>query len=195
VEDVELKNTLADYASQKGMLQKAIAGIASSRDRASNSIDVVDFEIDKIEAELTSVKPTVTATNKILRNFGFRGFSLDPACVGNSYRLIRADGKDAKQSLSEGEKTFVTFLYFYHLLRGSITTSGITSDRIVVIDDPVSSLDSDVLFIVSSVIKELIVEVGKPSSHIKQVVVLTHNIHFYKDVTCDLRRKPDKSPR
>ena len=191
--DVELKSTLADYASQMGMLQKAIAGIASSRDRASNSIDAVDFEIDKIETELTTVKPTVTAINKILRNFGFRGFSLDPACVGNSYRLIRADGKDAKQTLSEGEKTFVTFLYFYHLLRGSVTTSGITSDRIVVIDDPVSSLDSDVLFIVSSLIKELFIEVRKPGSHIKQVVVLTHNIHFHKEVTYDQRRKPDKS--
>lgn len=190
---VELKNTLSDYASGKDILQKAIAGIASSRDRASASIDAVDVEIDKIETDLTSVKPTVTAINKILRNFGFRGFSLDPACVGNSYRLIRADGRDAKQTLSEGEKTFVTFLYFYHLLRGSVTTSGITSDRIVVIDDPVSSLDSDVLFIVSSLIKELFVEVRKRGSHIKQVLVLTHNIHFHKEVTYDQRRKPDQS--
>lgn len=190
---IELKNTLSDYFSGKDTLQKAIAGIASSRDRASASIDAVDVEIDKIETDLTSVKPTVTAINKILRNFGFRGFSLDPACVGNSYRLIRADGKDAKQTLSEGEKTFVTFLYFYHLLRGSVTTSGITSDRIVVIDDPVSSLDSDVLFIVSSLIKELFIEVRKPGSHIKQVLVLTHNIHFHKEVTYDQRRKPDQS--
>lgn len=189
----ELKNTLSDYVSGKDTLQKAIAGITSSRDRASASIDAVDVEIDKIETDLTSVKPTVTAINKILRSFGFRGFSLDPACVGNSYRLIRADGKDAKQTLSEGEKTFVTFLYFYHLLKGSVTASGITSDRIVVIDDPVSSLDSDVLFIVSSLIKELLVEVRKPSSHIKQVVVLTHNIHFHKEVTYDQRRKPDQS--
>lgn len=191
--DVELKNTLADYASQKGALEKAVAGITSSRDRASSSIDAVDVEIAKIETELTSVKPTVTAINKILRNFGFRGFSLDPACVGNSYRLIRADGKDAKQTLSEGEKTFVTFLYFYHLLRGSVTTSGISADRIVVIDDPVSSLDSDVLFIVSSLIKELFAEVRKSGSNIKQVVVLTHNVHFHKEVTYDQRRKPDKS--
>ena len=51
--------------------------------------------------------------------------------------------------MSEGEKTFVTFLYFYHLLKGSESDSGMTTDRIVVFDDPVSSLDSDVLFIVS----------------------------------------------
>lgn len=191
--DTELKNTLADYASEKDTLQKSITGITSSLDKAREDIKNVDIEIDKIETALTSVKPTVIAINKILKSFGFRSFSLDPACIGNSYRLIRADGKDAKQTLSEGEKTFVTFLYFYHLLRGSITTSGITSDRVVVIDDPVSSLDSDVLFIVSSLIKQLFAEIRKKDSHLKQIFVLTHNVHFYKEITYDQRRKPETS--
>lgn len=191
--DAELKNTLADYTAEKNKLQKSISGITLSRDKATESINATDVDIDKIEAELTSVKPTVIAINKILKNFGFLSFSLDPACIDNSYRIIRADGKDAKQTLSEGEKTFVTFLYFYHLLRGSITTSGITTDRIVIIDDPVSSLDSDVLFIVSSLIKELFAEVRKSGSHLKQVVVLTHNVHFHKEVTYDQRRKTNTS--
>ncbi|CNH73517.1 Uncharacterized protein conserved in bacteria [Yersinia bercovieri] len=191
--DVELKNTLIDYTSEKDKLQKSISGITLSRDKATESINATDVDIDKIEVELTSVKPTVIAINKILKNFGFLSFSLDPACVDNSYRIIRADGRDAKKTLSEGEKTFVTFLYFYHLLRGSITTSGITTDRIVVIDDPVSSLDSDVLFIVSSLIKELFAEVRKSGSHLKQVVVLTHNVHFHKEVSYDQRRKTNTS--
>lgn len=191
--DAELKNTLADYTTEKNKLQKSISGITLSRDKATKSIIATDVDIDNIETELTSVKPTVIAINKILKNFGFLSFSLDPACIDNSYRIIRADGKDAKQTLSEGEKTFVTFLYFYHLLRGSITTSGITTDRIVIIDDPVSSLDSDVLFIVSSLIKELFAEVRKSDSHLKQVVVLTHNVHFHKEVTYDQRRKTNTS--
>jgi wobble nucleotide-excising tRNase len=191
--ETDIKNTLADYTSEKNALRKSVAGITSSLDKAKENIKNVDIEIDKIETVLTSVKPTVIAINKILKDFGLRSFSLDPACIGNSYRLIRADGKDAKQTLSEGEKTFVTFLYFYHLLRGSITTSGITSDRIVVIDDPVSSLDSDVLFIVSSLIKQLFAEVRKKDSHLKQIFVLTHNVHFHKEITYDQRRKPETS--
>ncbi|MDF2043726.1 MULTISPECIES: AAA family ATPase [unclassified Pantoea] len=191
--DAELKNTLTDYTTDKSKLQKSISGITLSRDKATEDINAADVEINKIEAELTSVKPTVIAINKILKNFGFLSFSLDPACADNSYRIIRADGRNAKQTLSEGEKTFVTFLYFYHLLRGSITTSGITADRIVVIDDPVSSLDSDVLFIVSSLIKELFTEVRKHGSHLKQVVVLTHNVHFHKEVAYDQRRNANTS--
>lgn len=162
-------------------------------DKAAADISTTDTEIAKIETSLTSVRPTVIAINKILKDFGFRSFSLDPACADNSYRLIRSDGTDAKSTLSEGEKTFVTFLYFYHLLRGSVTTSGISTDRIVVIDDPVSSLDSDVLFIVSSLIKKLFHEVRQKGNNLKQVFVLTHNVHFHKEITFNPQRAGDAS--
>ena len=77
----------------------------------------------------------------------------------------------------------MTFLYFYHLLKGSENESGMTIDRVVVIDDPVSSLDSDILFIVSSLIKKLFKEARTNSGTIKQVFVLTHNVYFYKEVS------------
>ncbi|TBU71640.1 AAA family ATPase [Phytopseudomonas daroniae] len=189
--DVELKDTLADYTNDIDRISKAIAGISASLDKATLDISMADAEVAKIETSLTSVRPTVIAINKILKDFGFRSFSLDTACTDNSYRLIRSDGTDAKATLSEGEKTFVTFLYFYHLLRGSITTSGISTDRIVVIDDPVSSLDSDVLFIVSSLIKKLFHEVRQRANNIKQVFVLTHNVHFHKEITFNPQRNGD----
>lgn len=191
--DIELKNTLADYTKDIDRIGKAIDGITASMDRATVDISTADAEIAKIETSLTSVRPTVIAINKILKDFGFRSFSLDPACADNSYRLIRSDGTDAKATLSEGEKTFVTFLYFYHLLRGSISTSGISTDRIVVIDDPVSSLDSDVLFIVSSLIKKLFHEVRQKGNNLKQIFVLTHNVHFHKEITFNPQRTGDAS--
>jgi wobble nucleotide-excising tRNase len=58
-----------------------------------------------------------------------------------------------------------------------------TTDRIVVFDDPVSSLDSDILFIVGSLIKGLFDEVRAGVGHIKQIFVLTHNVYFHKEVT------------
>ena len=111
---------------------------------------------------------------------------------GKSYKLIRKDNSDAKESLSEGEKTFVTFLYFYHLLKGGHSESGTTSDRIVVFDDPVSSLDSDILFVVSSLIKGLFDEVRSGQGQIKQVFVFTHNVYFHKEVTFQPKREKDK---
>ena len=90
--------------------------------------------------------------------------------------------------MSEGERSFITFLYFYHLIRGSVTSDGTTSDRIVVFDDPVSSLDSDILFIVSSLIKRVLDDAIAGRGQVKQVFVLTHNIYFHKEVSFDPKR-------
>lgn len=141
-----------------------------------------------MERHTTSIQPTIDGINSLLSSFGFRGFNLAKAASGTSYKLVRSDGSDAKATLSEGERSFVTFLYFYHLLKGSDSDSGMTTDRIVVFDDPVSSLDSDILFIVGSLIKGIFDEVRAGTGHIKQIFVLTHNIYFHKEVTYNRRR-------
>ena len=64
-----------------------------------------------------------------------------------------------------------------------------TTDRVIVFDGPVSSLDSDILFIVSSLIRGLLDEVKIDHGHIKQVFVLTHNIYFHKEITFNPNRK------
>lgn len=68
-------------------------------------------------------------------------------------------------------------------IKGSNSESGMTSDRVVVFDDPVSSLDSEILFIVSSLIKGIFEEIRNGTGHIKQVFMLTHNVYFHKEVT------------
>jgi len=144
--------------------------------------------LDRWRRRTLTVQPTIDGINQLLTSFGFQGFKLAKTASGTSYKLVRSDGSDAKATLSEGEKTFVTFLYFYHLLKGSESDSGMTTDRIVVFDDPVSSLDSDILFIVGTLIKGLFDEVRIGSGHIKQVFVLTHNVYFHKEVTYNSRR-------
>lgn len=187
--DVELKTELAAYNAKKDGLSKAIAGISDSilaktKDKATKAA-----EIRSLEKETTSIQPTIDGINGLLSSFGFQGFALEKAANGTCYKLVRGDGADAKETLSEGEKTFVTFLYFYYLLKGSDSESGMTTDRVVVFDDPVSSLDSDVLFLVSSLIKGLFDEVRVGSGHIKQIFVLTHNVYFHKEVTFNPSRR------
>jgi wobble nucleotide-excising tRNase len=69
------------------------------------------------------------------------------------------------------------------MLRGSTNDTGIEKDKIVVIDDPISSLDSNVLFIVSNLTKELIRDAKNGTNGIKQIFILTHNVYFFKEVT------------
>ncbi len=186
--DVELKTDLADYDVKKNMLSKAIEGLNSSLTAEATNLKNKNTEIQKLEKDTTSIQPTIDEINKLLASFGFREFALAKAENGKSYKLIRKDRSDAKDSLSEGEKTFVTFLYFYHLLKGGHSESGTTNDRVVVFDDPVSSLDSDILFVVSSLIKGLFDEVRAGKGQIKQVFVFTHNVYFHKEVTFHPKR-------
>ena len=184
----ELDGTLTDYDSHRANVMKAIEGITKKIEAATNQKTKKAAEIRELEKETTSIQPTIDSINGVLSSFGFRSFSLAKASSGTSYKLVRSDGSDAKDTLSEGERAFVSFLYFYSLVKGSESESGITSDRVVVFDDPVSSLDSDVLFVVSSLIRRVIDEVRSGNGYIKQVFVLTHNVYFHKEVTFRPRR-------
>lgn len=75
-------------------------------------------------------------------------------------------------NLSEGEKTAIAFLYFLKSLQdvGFEATKGI-----VVIDDPVSSLDSNALFSAFGYMKERTKDVG-------QLFILTHNFAMFRQV-------------
>jgi len=180
----ELEEDLKAYSVFFNGKKKAI-------DSVSNKIVTLNIEItenkkqmEDIEELLTSVAPTVTEINKILERFDFKGFYLEEnKQQKGTYLILREDGTNAKGTLSEGEYNFITFLYFYYLIYGSQEKTGITSDKIIVIDDPISSLDSNVLFIVSTLVKNLLKDCRNNINGIIQTFILTHNVYFHKEVT------------
>ncbi|QHG71513.1 AAA family ATPase [Ensifer adhaerens] len=181
---------LAAYRTSRTAISRAIEGLTRGIAQKETAKSEFDLELKRLERQVTSVQPTVNAINQLLASFGFKGFKLATADESERlYRVIRGDGSDARETLSEGERTFIVFLYFYHLIGGSVTESGVTTNRVIVIDDPVSSLDSDVLFIVSSLIKKLFARAQDPTSTLKQVFLLTHNVYFHKEVSFDPSRQ------
>lgn len=180
VEDIKL--VYETYNTNKSGINAAIANLQTNVRDLQQEEREKSREIKNLEKKITSIQPTIDAINLLLKSFGFVGFSLKPSGQKGFYKIVRPNGDDVEETLSEGEKTFITFLYFYHLLKGSNTESGITEDRVVVFDDPVSSLDSDILFIVSHLIKGVFEEILSGSGNIKQVFIFTHNIYFHKEV-------------
>lgn len=184
------KGDMDRFKADNLALSRAVDGLNTGISQKSREVAEVGRQIVELERTITSVLPTVNTINATLRSFGFGGFQLSAAPGSEAlYAVVRADGSDAAPTLSEGEKSFITFLYFYHLIKGSLSASGMTDDRVVVIDDPVSSLDSDVLFIVSTLIKDLLAEAVAGNGQIRQVFVLTHNIYFHKEVSFDPKRQ------
>jgi wobble nucleotide-excising tRNase len=178
-----LKAEIAEYEKKKSAIESAVTNLRRLIQEKEQSKREKEEELRQFERQITSTQPTVDAINGLLKSFGFGGFSVAQAGEKACYKLIRPNGEDAKQTLSEGEATFITFLYFYHLIHGSIAESGIKNDRVVVFDDPVSSLDSDVLFIVSTLIRRLCDDVREGRTVVKQIFLLTHNVYFHKEVT------------
>ena len=184
----EAKAVYDSYTGRKVPLEAAITGLKTGiADKQAEKKIKLD-EIRGLEKNITSIQPTVDEINALLSSFGFTGFKIAKSLKDGYYSIVRPDGSEAKETLSEGERSFLTFLYFYHLLKGSTSESGITENRVVVIDDPVSSLDSDILFIVSNLIKRLFSDIRSGVGHIKQVFVLTHNVYFHKEITFNQKR-------
>lgn len=166
-------------------------------------------EVQQLQEENTALREkTVNTTesvdnmNQILKNSGFMGFEIHEQNKENNisqYYLSRTStvGDDKVfDSLSEGESNFIAFLYFYQLCLGTTDIQeGSKKKKIIVIDDPVSSMDSQVLFIVSTLINKLIEYKGKTklekqefsNSSFEQVFILTHNYYFYKELAMQKR--------
>jgi len=157
--------------------------------------------IEDLRTQTVNTKDAVDNINLRLKNSGFDSFEICELEVLNNiskYYLKRSNSSESETknifgTLSEGEKSFISFLYFYQLCIGTddIQNNG-NKKKIIIIDDPVSSLDSQVLFIVSSLIRGLISKKNGDKNSFKnldiaQVFILTHNLYFYKEVSFERR--------
>ncbi|GAA9826598.1 AAA family ATPase [Helicobacter pylori] len=188
----EFKSDIQEYNKKHCGLEKGINNLEKEISENQEKIKNFENEIRELEKTMVSIKPIANKINALLKEYGFTNFSL--ACTEDekSYRIQREDGQLVGETLSEGEVTFITFLYYYHLTKGSLKENNISKNKVLVIDDPISSLDSNILFIVSVLVKELMKEAMKEKTNIKQVIILTHNTYFYKEITYDLKHYQGK---
>ena len=180
--DVKLPEELASYCKKKAKLEQDFQTLKTEIAQKESAQRQKQKELIALEKQTTSIQPTIEAINKTLRSFDFTEFILVESKKVPYYEIQRPDGKNANRTLSEGERSFIAFLYFYHLANGSLSERGVSDERIVVFDDPVSSLDSKILFIVSTLIREFFKSAQDDTSKIKQVFALTHNVYFFKNI-------------
>ena len=162
-------------------LKKKLERRREEHKEAKKSLSYIDNNIRTAELMLTSLQPAIDKINHTLEGNGFNNFKIQPSPTKHDrYQIQRADGSYVNNSLSEGEQTFITFLYYMQLASGMDKNNHMDTRRVLVIDDPISSLDSDVMQIVNMMLRKLINEVLEGKSNIEQVIVLTHNKEFYR---------------
>lgn len=188
----EFKVKTETFQKKSAGMQTGIDALLRQRQELLDSYNALGQKIKDENKNVTSVQPSVDEINRILKSYGFLNFEIVPSkSEKNQYHVQREDGCIAESTLSEGEITFITFLYFLQLTKGSTKEETITEERILVVDDPISSLDSNVLFVISSLIKEIIRTIKKDEGNIKQIILLTHNVYFHKEVSFVDGRTPE----
>ena len=180
----EQEALITGYLSGLTGFAKAKEAIQKKREKLKEEIERLNKEIITAGKNITSVQPTVDEINRLLKAYGFENFKIAPSPEQeNFYQIQRPDGTLASNTLSEGEETFIAFLYFMQLAKGATELSKVSAKRILVLDDPICSLDSTILYIVSAIVKGLIKEVRSGQSDVEQVFLFTHNVFFHKEVS------------
>lgn len=203
-----LKDVLDTYSRSNAALDNEIHSQQIIINTQNSILSKLQDDLRTLNSQTVETETAMNNINMMLRDSGFQGFEVRPRteeCVhpdGSierivatpiiNYEVIRTSTGKIAEKLSEGEKNFIAFLYFQQRVMGSENADGDTRDKIVVIDDPVSSMDSSALFIVSAQVRKMI-EICRNNADnrnsvasgkfIKQIFILTHNAYFHNEVT------------
>lgn len=163
--DHELAVALPEWREKQRELESTtIARVSANEVKAKT-----ESEIRALEADILKHQEPADELNRELRAYlGHDDIQVSVEATG--YRLVRRG--NAATNLSEGERTAIAFLYFLKSLRDR---SFDLKNGIVVVDDPISSLDSNALYSAFGFMKRRLCDAG-------QLFVLTHNYTFLRQV-------------
>lgn len=161
---------------QSGALEK----YKSNKNRIT---EIVSTEIpalrNKLSDELKKIKAESKSISKYLVKMGIDHFDIDinedkkDENIVIKYKNSKSEKNKLRNCLSEGEKTALAFAYFLSKFENEINTDEKIKESVVIIDDPISSLDDNRLFSTAHLI-------WGNFEDVKQLMVLSHNFLFLK---------------
>jgi wobble nucleotide-excising tRNase len=166
----QLENaTVVDAMPDFSRLVAEVGQANESAVMKGKTVQELEAEIIRLERDIVEhLEPAEELNKELCAYLGHDELRLQVKETG--YQIVR-QGRMA-DGLSEGERTAIALLYFLKSLkdrRFDLTTG------LVVVDDPVSSLDSNAIFAAFGLIKERTKNAG-------QLFVLTHNFTFFRQV-------------
>lgn len=158
-------SSLDDYQE----LAKAVDAQETAINQATTESHLLSGQITQLEREIIEHRQPAEELNGDLHNYlGHAELQLDVKDTG--YTITR-NGTLAR-SLSEGEMTAIALLYFLK----SLKDRRFEIDKgLVMLDDPVSSLDANALFLAFGFIRQCTKDAA-------QLLILTHNFAMFRQV-------------
>mgnify|MGYP003311700862 CR=1 FL=1 len=144
--------------------------------------------------KIVNIEEAITHINGMLIDMGITDFHIVKSREGEElYHIVRGEEEAAIfKTLSEGEKVVISFLYFLESCLGLQNKTATPKKRIIVIDDPISSLSHIYVFNIGRLIRQTFfpetkTEDGQLVAKIKppfeQIFVLTHSLYFFYELT------------
>ena len=156
---------LKDFITRKDAAECAKSSVQTE----GQEIQRLDVAISKLEREIVEhLRPAEELTEDLRKYLGHGELCLEIKDTG--YTIMR--GGTLAKSLSEGETTAIALLYFLKSLQDRRFD---LENGVIVLDDPVSSLDANALFLAFGFIRERTKDAG-------QIFILTHNFSFFRQV-------------
>lgn len=163
-----------------------------------NSIKIIaqNAIITEQQKQTVNVEEAITNINNGLIDLGITDFKIQKYSE-NFYKIIRDENQEKVfRSLSEGEKMIISFLYFIEMCRGKKEATESGKKKIIVIDDPISSLSHIYVFNIGRLIKNEFFgkkenkkdtvtgeKVVEWNYKYEQVFILTHSLYFFYEIT------------
>lgn len=175
-----------DYGQTVEFAQKSIDRLRKELQLSIKDITKQQGDISKLKSyivelrkQTVNIEEAIENINNGLTEIGVVGFSVVKH-GDNLYKVHRSDENgNVFHSLSEGEKTVISFLYFLELCKGQGSSESTPRKKVVVIDDPISSLSHIYVFNIGQLIKRVIFN----SPLFEQAFLLTHSLYFFYELT------------
>ena len=175
----EYNQTITAINADKAAATAKIASFQTILNDNATKIAAQNVIIAGQQKETVNIEESITNINKGLMDLGITDFEIKKHS-DILYKIVRGENQERIfRSLSEGEKMIISFLYFIELCRGKKDTTETEKKKVVVIDDPISSLSHIYVFNIGRLIHNEFLR----SDKYEQVFLLTHSLYFFYEMT------------
>ena len=177
----EYNSVIELYVANKKAYEQSVKNVQKELQTKISEINTSTALIEENRKKTVNIDEAVENINNGLIDIGITDFTIEKYSEEEAlYRLKRADSdEDVFKTLSEGEKMVISFLYFIELCKGESTAEKVSNKKILVIDDPISSLSHIYVFNIGRLIHNEFLRTEKYD----QLFILTHCLYFFYELT------------
>ena len=171
--------TISLYAKSRKTFDEENNKINSALDDIDKAIIQRREMIAEEQRKVVNIQQAIDNINANLKAIGIEEFSLIQYDK-NLYQIVRGgQSQGVFSTLSEGEKMLISFLYFLELCKGKQAAAESEKHKIIVIDDPMSSLSHIYVFNLCRLIKN---EFFDQLDKYEQIFILSHSLYFFHEL-------------